>query len=225
MPDASTSPSRQRRGSAGSHRRTPLTRRSIVTSAIALIEREGPDALSMRRLGKRLGVEAMALYHHFTSRDELIAAIADHLLAPLDELQPTGDSSEACRRFATALRNVAVQHAATFRLVGLQPFDSPSALRPVERLLQVLVRDGFSPAHALAIYRSVVSYARGYALAEATGFTVDATQPSGRRRLSALPADEFPVLAGRADELTALDADQVYALGLDAMLSGLVDNA
>ncbi|HEY1713765.1 MAG TPA: TetR/AcrR family transcriptional regulator C-terminal domain-containing protein [Solirubrobacteraceae bacterium] len=221
MPDASTSSSRQRRGSAGKHRRTPLSRQSIVTSAIALIEREGPDALSMRRLGKRLGVEAMALYHHFTSRDELIAAIADDLLAPLDELRPTDDSSEACRRFATALRNVAVEHPATFRLVGLQPFDSPSALRPVERLLQVLVRDGFSPARALAIYRSVVSYARGYALAEATGFTVDATQPSGRRRLSALPPDEFPVLAGRADELTTLDADQVYTLGLEAILRGL----
>ena len=225
MPDAGTSPSRQRRGSAGKHRRTPLSRRSIVTSAIVLIEREGPDALSMRRLGKRLGVEAMALYHHFTSRDELIAAIADDLLAPLDDLPPTDDWTEACRRFATALRNVAVEHPATFRLVGLQPFDSPAALRPVERLLQVLVRDGFSPARALAIYRSVVSYARGYALAEATGFTVDATQLSGRRRLSALPRDEFPVLAARADELTALDADQGYTLGLDAILRGLAHDA
>jgi AcrR family transcriptional regulator len=225
MPSAHTSVTRLRRGSATGHQRTPLTQHTIVTSAITLIEREGPEALSMRRLGKRLGVEAMALYHHFASRDVLVAAIADHLLAPLDDLRPTDDSSEACRRFATALRNVAVEHPATFRLVGLQPFDSPSALRPVERLLQVLVRDGFSPAHALAIYRSVVSYARGYALAEATGFTVDATQPSGRRRLSALPPDEFPVLAGRADELTALDADQVYTLGLDAILRGLANDA
>ena len=85
MPDASTSPPRPRRGSAGRHRRTPLSRRSIVTSAIALIERDGPDALSMRRLGGRLGVEAMALYHHFGSRDELITAIADDLLAPLED--------------------------------------------------------------------------------------------------------------------------------------------
>ncbi|HEX3979117.1 MAG TPA: TetR/AcrR family transcriptional regulator [Solirubrobacteraceae bacterium] len=224
MPDAHTSSSRQRRGSAGRHRRTPLSRRSIVTSAITLIEREGPDALSMRRLGRRLGVEAMALYHHFTSRDELIVAIADDLLAPLDDLRPTDDWSEACRRFATALRNVAVEHPATFRLVGLQPFDSPSALRPVERLLQVLVRAGFPPARALAIYRSVVSYARGYALAEATGFTVDATRPAGRSRLATLSPGEFPVLSGRAEELTALEADDAYTLGLDAMLRGLGDD-
>jgi AcrR family transcriptional regulator len=195
-----------------------------VAGAIALIEREGPEALSMRRLGGRLGVEAMALYHHFASRDELLTAIADQLLAPLDGLEPTEDWSEACRRFATALRNVAVEHPATFRLVGLQPFDSSSALRPVERLLQVLVVRGFSPARALAIYRAIVSYARGYALAESTGFTVDATHPSGRSRLAALPPDEFPVLAGRADDLTALEADDAYALGLNAMLRGLADD-
>jgi AcrR family transcriptional regulator len=225
MPDASASMPRPRRGTSDGHRTRPLNRQSIVAAAIALIEREGPEALSMRRLGRRLGVEAMALYHHFANRDELIAAIADDLLAPLDEIEPAGDWSDACRRFATALRNVAVEHPATFRLVGLQPFDSASALGPVERLLQVLVRDGCTPARALAIYRAVVSYARGYALAEATGFTVDATQPSGRRRLAALPAEEFPVLCGRAHELGTVQADDAYSLGLDAMLRGLADGA
>ena len=194
-----------------------------MTGAIALIEREGPEALSMRRLGARLGVEGMALYHHFTGRDDLLGAIADELLAPLDELEPTEDWREACRRFATALRGVAVQRPATFRLIGLQPFDSASALRPVEQLLECLVGGGFSPANALAIYRAIVSYARGYALAEATGFTVDATLAAGRRRLRALQVDEFPILAGRAEELATLDADHAYLLGLDAMLRGLAE--
>jgi hypothetical protein len=89
----------------------------------------------------------------------------------------------------------------------------------------MLVGDGFSPARALAAYRAVVSYARGYALAEATGFTVDATHPSGRGRLAALPPDEFPVLAGHAHELSTLDADHAYALGLDAILRGLAHDA
>ena len=179
----------------------------------------------MRRLGAKLGVEGMALYHHFSSRDELLAAIGDELLAPLHELELTDDWCEACRRFATTLRGVAVQRSATFQLVGLQPFDSPSALRPVEQLLAVLVGSGFSPSAALAIYRAIVSYARGYALAEATGFTVDATRPAGRRRLRALPPDQFPVLAGHAEELAALEADDAYLLGLDAMLRGLSDQA
>ncbi|MGA9857322.1 MAG: TetR/AcrR family transcriptional regulator C-terminal domain-containing protein [Solirubrobacteraceae bacterium] len=194
-----------------------------MTGAISLIEHDGPDALSMRRLGARLGVEGMALYHHFSNRDELLGAIADELLAPLNQLDPSDDWCEACRRFATALRSVAVRRPATFQLVGLQPFDSPSALRPVERLLEVLVRTGFPPHRALGIYRAIVSYARGYALAEATGFTVDATQPAGRERLRALPPDEFPILTGHAAELAALRADDAYLLGLDAMLRGLTE--
>ena len=188
-----------------------------------MIERDGPDALSMRRLGARLGVQGMALYHHFASREELLGAIADELLAPLNEVELTDDWSEACLRFATTLRTVAARRSATFQLVGLQPFNSPSALLPVERLLEVLVEAGFPPHRALGIYRAIVSYARGYALAEATGFTVDATRRDGRRRLRALPADQFPILAGKAEELAALDADDAYLLGLGAMLRGLAD--
>jgi AcrR family transcriptional regulator len=225
VPDAQTSGQRPRRGGSAGHRRAPLTRQSIVTGAIALIEREGPDALSMRRLGARLGVQGMALYHHFSSREELLGAIADELLSPLDQVELVDDWSEACRRFATTLRSVAAQRSATFQLVGLQPFDSPSALRPVERLLQVLIDAGFAPHRALGIYRAIVSYARGYALAEATGFTVDASRQDGRRRLRALSIDEFPILAGQAADLATLDADDAYVLGLDAMLRGLAGSS
>ena len=127
----------------------PLNRGLILDRAVALIEAEGPGALSMRRLGSSLGVEAMAIYHHFAGRDELLKAIGDRLLEPLHDV-PLGDNwREACRRFATALRDVAVARPATFQLLGLQPFDTPSSLGPVERLLGVLVADGFTPAAAL----------------------------------------------------------------------------
>jgi AcrR family transcriptional regulator len=207
-----------------SHRhRHPLNRDLVLDGAVALIEREGPGALSMRRLGSALGVEGMAIYHHFRGRGELLDAIGDRLLGPLQELELGDDWRGACFRFATALRDVAVAQPATFALLGLQPFDSPSSLRPVERLLGVLVSAGFGPATALAIYRATVSYARGYALAESTGFTVDAARTEGRRRLAALPPAEFPILAGKARELAELDADAAYELGLRALLGGLAD--
>lgn len=163
----------------------------------------------------------MALYHHLAGREELLRAIADRLMQPLFELELTGDWREACRRFATALRDIALVHPATFGLVGLQPFDTPASLRPVERLLAVLVAGGFSPARALGVYRAVASYGRGYALAEATGFTVDAAQPAGRRRLRELGVDEFPILAGRVEQLAELDAQSGFELGLRALLDGL----
>jgi len=199
----------------------PLNRELILDGAIALIERDGRESLSMRRLGSALGVEGMAIYHHFQGRDELLAAIGDRLLEPLRELDLGDDWREACRRFATTLRDIAVARPATFQLLGLQPLDTPAALEPVERLLGVLVGFGFSAPEALATYRATVSYARGYALAEATGFTVDAARPDGRERLADLPRSEFPILAGKARELAELDADAAFKLGLDALLFGL----
>lgn len=201
----------------------PLSRDSILDGAVELIEREGSGALSMRRLGAELGVEGMAIYHHLSGRDELLTAIGERLLEPLHQLAPSDDWRESCRRFAIALRDVAVARPATFALLGLLPFDTAVSLRPVERLLEVLVADGFRPPAALGIYRAVVSYARGYGLAEATGFTVDAARRDGRRRLAALPRDAFPILAGRARELAALDADAAFELGLESLLSGLPD--
>src|ERR671924_452938 len=92
----------------------PLNRDLILDAAVVLIERDGPGALSMRRLGSALGVEGMAIYHHFDSRDDLLDAIGDRLLEPLHRLELGGDWREACLRFATALRDVAVAHPATF---------------------------------------------------------------------------------------------------------------
>jgi AcrR family transcriptional regulator len=201
-------------------RRRPLTRELILDRAVALIERDGPDGLSMRRLGRELGVEGMALYHYVEGRDELLRAIGDRLLEPMRELDLTDDWREACRRFATTLRDIARARPATFQLVGLYPFDTPVALQPVERLLAVLIGAGFAPADALAAYRAVASYARGYALSEATGFTVDASLPGGRARLRALDADAFPILAGMTDELAAIDADSGFEVGLRALLGG-----
>jgi AcrR family transcriptional regulator len=194
----------------------------ILDAAIELIERDGAAALSMRRLGAVLGVEGMAIYHHFRGRDDLLAAIADRLLEPLGQLELGSSWRSACRTFATGLREIAVVRPATFQLVGMRPLHEGS-LVAVERLLETLVDVGFDPGTALAIYRAIVSYARGYALAEATGFTVDAASSDGLERLQALSPDEFPILSGRATELVELDPDRAFALGLEALLAGLLD--
>ena len=198
-----------------------LSRERIVDEAIDLVERHGPDALSMRRLGSQLGVEGMALYHYVAGREELLRAIADRLLEPLRDLEATDDWRETCRRFAGALRGIAKARPASFRLVGLEPFDTAESLQPVERFLGALVAAGFAVPEALGIYRAVVSYARGYALAEASGFTVDAANAKARERLRTLDRRSFPILAGRTRQLAQLDADSAYEFGLSALVNGL----
>lgn len=200
--------------------RRPLTRERILDAATELIEGGGPGALSMRRLGGALGVEAMAIYHHFEGREDLLAALAERLLAPLGELELGSDWRHACEAFATRLRAIAVSHSSTFQLVGMQPLGAAS-LVPVERLLGTLIGAGFEPGTALAVYRATVSYARGYALAEATGFTVDAAGGAGLERLRVLDADEFPVLAGQATRLAEVDPDRAFELGIRALLRGI----
>lgn len=208
------------RSQTSPERHTPLNREAILNGAIALLEHDGAEALTMRKLGASLGVEAMAIYHHFSGREDLLAALADLLFRPLGALELGSEWRGACRTFATGMRQIAATHPATFKLVALQPLRGDS-VRPVERLLEILVGAGFEPGEALAIYRATVSYVRGYALAEAVGFTVDAAGPGGLERLRALPAAEFPILAGRAEELVDLDADRAFALGLRALLGGL----
>jgi AcrR family transcriptional regulator len=197
----------------------------IVVAAIELIERDGAAALTMRRLGSELGVEAMSLYNHVANREALLAAIGDRLLEPLRDIPLEAPWQTCAARFASALRTIGVEHPATFRLVGLQPLDSPASLEAVERLLQAFVAHGLTALDALATYRALASYARGYALAETTGFTVDAASVGARDRLLALPADAFPILRGRAAELAMLDADRGFEHGLQALLRGLVERS
>ena len=70
-------------------RRTALSRERIAAAAVALIDGEGLDALSMRRLGAALGVEAMSLYRHFPSKAALLEAVVARLLAELPVPAPT----------------------------------------------------------------------------------------------------------------------------------------
>ena len=154
--------------------RTPLTRERIVDEAIALVEREGEDSLSMRRLGSALGVKAMSLYHHVDGREELVDAMAARTFEALRELDVAGKWQNTMTQFARALREVAFAHPRTFRLVGAQPLDAPHAV--AERLVHGLVTAGFDRPEALALYRAVASFARGYALGEASGFTIGADE-------------------------------------------------
>ena len=166
----------------------PLNRDVILDAAIELIEHDGPSALSMRRLGSRLGVEGMAIYHHFAGRDELLSAIGDRLLTPFHALDRDGD--------------IGARHAgdspprcATLPWPDPPPFNCLACSRLTPRRRCNLSNScsrcswwrDFTPGTALGIYRAIVSYARGYALAEATGFTVDAAHTAGRQRLRALP--------------------------------------
>lgn len=179
----------------------------------------------MRHLGDELGVEAMSLYHHVANREALVDGVGELLMADIDRPAADEDWRTACRRFAAQLRAVTLGHPEAFRLIGLRPLQSVAALTPIEGLLACVVGAGATPAAALGLYRTLASYARGYALAEVTGFTVDASTADARRPLRALPAGEFPLLRGQVKALSDLRPDDAFDAGLEAILAGTVLSA
>lgn len=200
--------------------RAPLTRGRVLHAALELVERDGAGALSMRNLGDELGVEAMSIYHHVANREALVDGVGELLMADIDRPADDEDWQTACRRFAAQLRAVTLGHPEAFRLLGLRPLVSVAALTPIEGLLACLVGAGATPATALGLYRALASYARGYALAEVTGFTVDASTADARRPLRALPADAFPLLHGEVKAMSDLSPDAAFEIGLEAILAG-----
>lgn len=219
------------RGTAGSDRATParsgsapkrlpLSRRRVLEGALALVERDGAESLTMRRLGRHLGVEAMSLYNHVENRDAVLDGIGELLAEELAAEEASAEGwEEAALAFARRIRATATRRPEAFRLVALRPLVSATALAPTESLLGRLRAAGFSPADTLAGYRLLVSYGRGYALAEMRGFTLDVAA-FGEGGID-LVAEGLPEIAALMGTLSSFDVEAVFETGLQALLTGL----
>jgi AcrR family transcriptional regulator len=191
--------------------------------ALKLVDDEGVEALTMRRLGSGLGVEAMSLYRHVENKQALIDGIAERLMAEVDShTRQGGGWAEAARSMSLGIRRVAQAHPAAFELVGMRAINTPNGLRPIEALLAELRAGGFAPGRAVAAYRLISSYSRGFALAEITGFTL-ATNPRDPARLTSeqLPADEFPTIHELARPLSHQPTNAHFLAGLETIIDGL----
>lgn len=146
--------------------RTRLSRDRIAAAALDLIEKDGLEAFSTRRLGEALDVEAMALYHHFPSRAALLDAVAERLVGAVELPPPSPDIqawlAETVRRYVA----VAQRYPQAFPLLATRRFNTESALLFVERILGALIVAGATPAVAADIFRGIGAFANGAALAD-----------------------------------------------------------
>ena len=190
---------------------SPLSREKIFSAALAVADRYGGSAVTMRRVARQLGVEAMSLYHHISDREDLLDGLAQTLVreglpAPSEDFS----ARAILTRFAEGIRATALAHPEAFYLVGLRPLRSPEAAGVIEKLLIALGSAGMSPEQAVTSYRVVASFARGYALSERSGFTF------GPGVGTPLPAE----LERYAAALGA-DTESVFEAGLSAIIDGL----
>jgi AcrR family transcriptional regulator len=145
-------------------RRQPLTRDSILDAAIELLDRDGLDNLSMRRLGAALGVEAMSLYNHIPSKSELLDGIHERILLSLEPPTNTRTWQSFCRHQAYALHRALLTHPHAIPLFATRPAATPAAIVHLNRYLEVLIRAGFKPFDALSVVQLVAQIVVGHTM-------------------------------------------------------------
>jgi TetR/AcrR family transcriptional regulator, tetracycline repressor protein len=209
--------------------RARLDRRRVLEAALGLVDREGLEVLTMRRLGTELGVDPMTVQYHVQSKDRLLDGIAELLweqvVRPEDGMGP----AEALRALARSLRDLFRRHPQAAPLLLRCAALPRSELELFKAYLDVLDTNGVrEPA---AVLRPVLSYAVGYGYAERSMLGVQC-EPEQRRTMSerelllslgqVLPPATPPDLASAAVAMIAdCDPDRCFEEGLELMLAGL----
>jgi AcrR family transcriptional regulator len=206
-----------------------LSRESTLRAALEIIDEDGVEGLSMRRLGRALGRDPMSLYRHAGAKAELLDGVAESVLAELSVDTTDGDWAAQLRTVARQFRALALAHPNVVPLLVTRPLATPIAmrplgtLRPLEAILELLIRAGFSEVGALHVYRSFYGFIQGHVLNELQEVVENPEETDDLLRLGLhrLPIREFPRLRSLAPVLAAYDGAAELERGMDILLTGL----
>ncbi len=213
----------QATGRSGS--RDTLNRERVVRAAMGLADESGIESVTMRELGRRLGVEAASLYNHVAGKDDLLDGMVDLVVAEID--LPSGDVGwqEAVRRRAVSAREVFANHRWAAGLIDSQGRNGPSSLSYADRVLGVLLGAGLSPRLAASAFLALDSYIYGFERQRANISPAhdEETTEVAQEVLAAIPQGAYPSLARVAAEYAARPYDDAAAFdfGLDLIIEGL----
>lgn len=185
-----------------------------MKTALALIDRDGTETFSIRRLGDELGVNGASLYHHFKDKDEILDGVR-RLVMREGGVQATDSSRLTWREYAA--RSVARYRAALLKHPNIAPLMAPGMMRPLgitgrEYLVGRMVEAGVPLHLAYPIIDSIETLAFGSAL-------LNPEQVPPRQRFKVGNAEDYPNL-DRALKATSTSADRLFRLELDALLDG-----
>ena len=204
--------------------RAPLTRARIAEAAVALIDTEGEQKFTMRRLARALGVDPMAVYHHLPNKAAVVHEAVEAVVARCALPEPAGPWPDRVRTICRAFRGLASAHPGMFPLVSVHQHFVPSDHRVFEALLAAVSEAGLTDRETVWAASALLGYAAGFALDELTG-TVRALTEAERTTLRALPDAEFPATKRLIDAVVTTDLDREFAFGLDIMLAGITARA
>jgi AcrR family transcriptional regulator len=206
-----------------------ITRELVLATALEIIDRDGVDTLSMRRLGAALDRDPMILYRHAPGKAALLDGVVETVLAQLSVDSAAPDWTAQLRVIARNYRALALAHPNVVPLLVTRPLATPLALRPrgtlrpLEDLLALLTGAGFSGPDALHIYRVFFGFLNGHVLNELQELIESPDEADDLLRLGMhrLPLSEFPLLRGLAHALACYDGAAELERGLDILIIGL----
>ena len=206
--------------------RERLTRERVVRAALLIMDEEGLEAVTMRRVGRELGVEAMSLYNHVRDKEDLLDGITEAVLAEFRWDPTTDEWMELGRAAAREWRRVVRAHPNVIRLMieRKHPLTSAEALRPVEIALDLFRRAGLSERDTANAFQAFGGYIFGVVMMElgnlAPGRSAswEGLQAPG---VAGSLATDFPRLAEMLPWMMECDPEATFELGLDLLLEGI----
>jgi len=207
-------------------RRAPLTRDQVLRAAVALADEGGIEALTMRKLGEAVGVEAMSLYNHIADKADLLDGMIDVVFSEIG--LPAGDIgwTPAMRKRALSARQTLARHRWAIGLMESRTTPGPATLRHHDAVLRCLREAGFSVEMTAHAYSLLDSYIYGFALQEANlpfGTADEATQVADEIA-DQLSAGQYPHMAELATEHVlrpGYNYGDEFEIGLDLILDAL----
>jgi AcrR family transcriptional regulator len=211
----------------GKTQRRPLTRQRIVRTALRIMDEEGLQAVSMRRIGRELGVEAMSLYNHVRDKDDILDAICEEVLTEFRVPQER-EWAAAVRAAAGEYRRLLLAHPKVITLMSGRkgPFTNPDSLRVYEYALGLFRDAGLSVADSVNVFNAFGSYILGSVTMElgpAIAGSADEAHIRAHAEMAGLAASVgLPRLAEALPYLVECDIQTQFEFGLDLLIEAVM---
>ncbi len=202
----------------------PLTRQRVLEAALSLIDQEGLEGFSMRKLGAMLGVEAMALYNHVENKRALFDGVIELLIIQgLYPEQRNGSPREELWTFAHAFREVLRAHPRVLPLVATSPLRTKNSLAILDRLLATIQRAQITGVQSIYALQCLVGFIVGHTWIEMGPPPVANLErgPNGPTVWQQFPVENYPTLHALLPEITQWNADREFDFGLEALFQSL----
>jgi AcrR family transcriptional regulator len=208
-------------GAAGRSRRLrePLSRERIEIAALALIEREGLAAFSIRKLGQVLGCEAMSIYHYFPSKAHIMDALVDHIIAEMFPIAPADlPWEERLRRTARQWRDLLKKRPSLFTFVATHRLNTRLGLRWINEMLKMCAAAGLTREQTVRMFRTFGYYLNGAILDETAGYA------RGPSTVEPVPDDEvardYPEVIAAGPYFRESEWDKTFDFGVELLIEG-----